>query len=111
MPKKSNLPDKWAAESKAVRAIQLAFDISDNGQYLIRKEALESNITPSDRIRRILKLHLSHMPKRPRLSVSLREEDFVILAERYKIPVDDRRAIKQRATEELLKYINNKLNR
>lgn len=102
------IPSKWESEQKAIKAIQVAFDLDEKVQYVIRREALDADLNPTERMRQILGLALHAAPKRPRLSISLRPKDFDVLAERYKVDPGDRKAIKQHATAELRKYAEGK---
>ncbi|MFV2055168.1 MAG: hypothetical protein ACC707_01830 [Thiohalomonadales bacterium] len=101
------IPNKWNNEKKSIKAVQVAFDLGEKIQYFIRKEALDLAVNPTDRIRQILKLQVSTRSVRPRLSISLAEADFQILAIKYDLPSDDRVAIKKRAAEELIHYVKN----
>ena len=47
----SKAPNKWSDERKAVKAVQIAFDVGDEFNRRIRFEALERGINPPDRIR------------------------------------------------------------
>jgi len=108
------LPEKWKKEEKAIKAIQMAFDLDEKIQYIIRREALDMEINPSERMRQILGLSSNKTPQRPRLSISLKPDDFDILADRYQVDVTDKRAIKQQVSLELQKYakgINFKKNK
>ncbi|MFC3195880.1 hypothetical protein ACFODZ_16620 [Marinicella sediminis] len=105
--KKRNLPAKWEAEKKAVRATQVAFDVGEQIQYVIRKEALDKNVNPSDRIRQILGLKVTRKPKRLRLSVSLSDEDLTFLAEQYQLEKYDTIEVKRRAAEQLVAHVRN----
>lgn len=101
---KRDLPEKWKNEEKAIKAIQVAFDLDERIQYVIRWEALDMEINPSERMRQILGLTTNKLPQRPRLSISLKAEDFEILASRYKVNASDKRIIKQQASIEIQKY-------
>jgi len=101
----SKLPAKWAKEEKAAKAIQVAFDVGNDVQTKIKKEALDQNVSASDRVRQILGLEVTSKPKRPRLSISLSPQDFVVLAEKYEMNPDDNVGIKQKAAESLIDYI------
>ncbi len=96
---------KWENEKKAVRAVQMAFDVGDEVNRKIRIEALEQGINPPDRIRQILGLSVNSRPVRPRLSISLSEEDFVKLAELFGVAVEDRLRIRQLAAEKLVDHV------
>jgi hypothetical protein len=98
------IPEKWRTETRAVKAIQLAFDVGERVQYQVRKEALDLDLAPSDRVRQILGLPVTGRPKRPRLSISLSEEDFVALADHYGVSPGDRIAIKRKAAETLIRH-------
>ncbi|ODS24595.1 hypothetical protein AB835_03165 [Candidatus Endobugula sertula] len=99
------MPEKWKAEEKFIKAIQVAFDLDEQVQYVIRREALDLDINPSERIRQILGLEMNRAPQRPRLSISLRPKDFQRLAEKYGLDSSDRKSIKQQATNDLQKYV------
>ena len=97
---------KWQREAKAVKAIQMAFDVNEEIQYQVRREALDGGVSPSDKIREILGLPQASRRIRPRLTISLSEKDLLILAERFQISVDDKLRIKQKAAELLAAYSN-----
>ena len=105
--KKQKILNKWAAEKKAVKATQVAFDVGEKIQYVIRKEALDRSINPSDRIRQILGLNVSRKPKRLRLSISLSEDDMAFLAKAYKLDGSDPVEVKRRAAEKLVEHVRN----
>lgn len=97
--------DKWQKERQAARAVQIAFDLGHEVSYLIRTEALERGINPPDRIRQILGLPVSSKPIRPRLSISLTEEDFAQLAAEFGVDPSDKLKIRQIAAEKLLEHL------
>ena len=105
--KKGKIPKKWAKENKAVKATQVAFDVGEHVQYVIRKEALDRNINPSDRIRQILGLKVSRKPKRLRLSISLSDDDLGFLADSYQLTKRDTVEVKKRAAEKLIRHARN----
>ncbi|MFN3235773.1 MAG: hypothetical protein ACE37D_01820 [Pseudomonadales bacterium] len=98
--------DKWQKERQAAKAVQVAFDLGHEVSYLIRTEALQRGINPPDRIREILGLPVSSKPIRPRLSISLTEEDFAHLANEFGVDPSDKLKIRQIAAEKLLEHIN-----
>jgi hypothetical protein len=106
--KKSQLPEKWQSEEKTIKAIQVAFDLDEKIQYTLRREALELDINPSERIRQVLGLDTHKTPQRPRLSISLKPHDFLYLAEKYGIDKNNKKDIKNRATLELQQYAKEK---
>ncbi len=108
--KDAKLPDKWIAEKKTVKAIQVAFDLGEEIQYIIRREALDSNITASDRVREILKLPIHRRPQRLRLSISLSEDDFQELGEKFGLNPQNRNEIKKRAAGLLIDHVKDNGN-
>lgn len=90
------IPDKWQSSVKAIKAVQVAFDMDEKIQLAIRKEALDAGLSPSDQIRDILGLPINNRPKRPRLTVSLATEDYLILAEKYQLKPDQQLEIKKK---------------
>ena len=99
--------DKWQKERQAAKAVQVAFDLGHEVSYLIRAEALNRGINPPDRIREILGLPVSSKPIRPRLSISLTEEDFTLLADEFGVDPSDKLRIRQIAAEKLLEHLDN----
>lgn len=106
MTDKKPMPEKWQSEQRAVKATQVAFDVGEEVQYELRLEALKLGVTPSERIRQVLGLPTGTRAKRPRLSISLSEDDFASLAQNYDINDEDRIEIKKRAAQILIDYIN-----
>ena len=102
--KKRELPKKWQASDKAMRAIQVAFYVDEQVQNKIRQDACMQGISPSDMIRQITSLPVSSPPKRPRLTASLNAEDYRLLAERYNLHPEDTLEIKRRVMQELIEY-------
>lgn len=105
---KRELPKKWKNEEKAIKAIQVAFDLNERIQYIIRREALDMDVNPSERMRQILGLTTNRIPQRPRLSISLKPQDFEVLAARYNVDASDKRSIKQQASLEIQHYTEGK---
>ena len=97
--------NKWEEEKNVVKAVQIAFDVGDEVNRRIRQEALERGINPPDRIRQILGLPVQKKPMRPRLSISLSEADFGILADKFSVSWDDRIRIRQLAAEKLIDHL------
>lgn len=102
--KKKKILQKWEQEKKAVKATQVAFDVGEKIQYVIRKEALDRDLNPSDRIRELLGLKISRKPKRLRLSISLNEADMKFLAQKFGVEEDNKLEIKKRAAELLIEH-------
>lgn len=106
MNKDKQLPGKWQNEQRTVRAVQIAFDVGEEVQYQIRREALDLSINPPDRIRQILGLPVNNKPVRPRLSISLSPEDFLLLAETFDVDPSDRIAIRHLAAQRLIEHLS-----
>ncbi|GAA0810488.1 hypothetical protein KO495_06690 [Colwellia sp. D2M02] len=100
------VPDKWQSSVKAMKAVQVAFDMDEKIQLSIRKEALEAGLSPSDQIRDILGLPINKRPKRPRLTVSLAPSDYEVLAEKYQLAADQQLEIKKKLMDDLINYVN-----
>ncbi len=98
---------KWEKEKAAAAAIQIAFDLGVDTQTLIKKKALDEHLNTPDFIRKILGLQYKNKPVRPRLTLSLSDEDFTALASEYNVDVNDRLKIKELAAEKLVEYAKN----
>ncbi|MFT5806240.1 MAG: hypothetical protein ACI9LG_000493 [Moritella dasanensis] len=104
MVKSRELPEKWQSSQKAMKAVQVAFDMDEKIQYKIRKAALDHNLSPSEQIRDILGLTVNKRPKRPRLTVSLNNQDYIELAEKYGLQPAQQLEIKRLVIEDLVKF-------
>ncbi len=102
------IPDKWQSSVKAAKATQIAFDMDEKIQLEIRKEALDAGLSPSDKIRDILGLPINKRPKRPRLTVSLSESDYQLLADKYQLAADQQLEIKKKLMDDLIRHIVDK---
>lgn len=102
------IPDKWQSSVKAIKAVQIAFDMDEKIQLSIRKQALDAGLSPSDQIRDILGLPINKRPKRPRLTVSLAPSDYQLLAEKYQLKAEDQLEIKKKLMDDLITHINSK---
>ena len=101
------MKDKWQKEKQAIKATQVAFDIASEAQVIIKQQALAGNLNPPDQIRKILGLPYNKKPQRPRLTFTLKQEDFHLLAEKYGLDPEDHAAIKEKVSEELLSFAQN----
>lgn len=104
-------PPRWQSSDEAIRAVQVAFDVEDAVLEAVRGAAFENNLSTSDQIRRLLGLPTASRPKRPRLTVSLTPADYAALGDRYGLPAEDRLAIKERVTRELIEFANSRPSR
>ena len=103
------IPEKWQSSIKAVKAVQVAFDMDEKIQLAIRKQALEAGISPSEQIRDILGLPTNKRPKRPRLTVSLSADDYALLGEKYDLHAEQQLEIKKKLMDDLINYVDNAL--
>ncbi len=104
------LPEKWQSSIKAVKAVQVAFDMDEKIQLSIRKQALEAGISPSEQIRDILGLPTNKRPKRPRLTVSLSPDDYELLAQKYDLSAEQQLEIKKKLMDDLIHYVGESSN-
>jgi|TARA_B110000116_G_scaffold173282_1_gene149865 hypothetical protein len=102
MPSRNN--PLWEKERQAAKATQVAFDVGSETQTVIKKLALDNQLTPSDQVRQILALPVKSRAVRPRLTLSLSEQDFIDLAKRYGLDESDRLQIKELAAQELITF-------
>ena len=105
MPAKKEVPKSWTRSDKSIRAVQVIFELEQAPSRALRIKAIEQDISPSDYIRDIVGLPRKK-PVRPRLSISLSEDDYKILAKRYKLKTDQKGEIRQSIKEEIIKATN-----
>ncbi|WP_166653914.1 hypothetical protein [Tahibacter aquaticus] len=101
---KTELPSSWRSAQSALRAVQVAFDVSESVLQAIRAAAYENNLSNSDQVRVVLGLPLLRQAKRPRLTVSLSETDYQLLGARYDLDPGDSLAIKERVGATLIAF-------
>lgn len=99
MPTKKT-SSKWQ-QDKTAKATQIAFELEQQAARWVQMKAADEGLTPSSQIRKLIGLSYSP-PKRPRLTVSLSPEDYIILGEKYNIDPKDTLDIKRCMMEELL---------
>jgi hypothetical protein len=97
-------PPRWQGSDPALKAVQVAFDVEATVLEAVRRAAFENDISSSDQIRQILGLSVARRPKRPRLTVSLTPGDYEILGRRYGLNQEERLAIKEHVTQELIDF-------
>lgn len=95
---------RWSGSDAALRAVQVAFDVETQVIDAVRLAAFKSQLSTSDQIRKILGLPYSSKPVRPRLTVSLSDADYALLAERLGVDAADRRHIKEMLHEQLITF-------
>tara|TARA_B100002019_G_C21041004_1_gene484481 strand:+ start:30 stop:341 length:312 start_codon:yes stop_codon:yes gene_type:complete len=96
--------EKWEKQKRAVKATQVAFDMEQKAAFYIRELAAREGLTPSDQIRKMIGLSYSP-PKRPRLTISLSDDDYKQLGEKYKLEPSDTLEIRRKIMDELLTLI------
>jgi hypothetical protein len=99
--KRKSKPKRWSESDKAIRATQVAFDVENEIIDTVKTRACEQGVTPSDMIRLILGLEVTAKRVRPRLTMSLKEQDYEELALKYGLKPGERLAIKARIIEEI----------
>ncbi|TMO66507.1 hypothetical protein [Pseudoalteromonas aurantia] len=98
----SDKQTKWQRQEQAVRATQMAFDLTSDVQKSIKKQAIDEELTPSDMIRKILQLDVKSKKTRQRLSFNLNDDEIAELATRFGVQADDKRAVKQQVADILI---------
>ncbi|GEK11695.1 hypothetical protein HUZ36_02715 [Pseudoalteromonas sp. McH1-7] len=93
---------KWKRQEVALRATQMAFDLTTEVQKSIKKQAIDEELTPSDMIRKILGLEVKSKKTRQRLSFNLTDDEIMLLAKRFDVDPTDKRAVKQQVASILL---------
>lgn len=103
-----SVKQSWENQKKIIKATQIAFEMDQDIARSIRTMAAQEGLNPSDQIRKLIGLTYSP-PKRPRLTVSLRPDDYAQLAEKYGMDVEDRLGIKHRMMQELVDLCQDKV--
>ncbi|RLA40356.1 MAG: hypothetical protein DRQ64_04930 [Gammaproteobacteria bacterium] len=91
---------KWADEKRALKKVQMHFVFKEQLNKRIRHDAADENLNPSDLIRKIVGLPYQRI-QRPRIGLSFNPDDLNTLSQRYQVPVDDEKTIKQRVLAEV----------
>ncbi|WP_053979720.1 hypothetical protein [Marinagarivorans algicola] len=97
---------KWEKQKAALKKVQISFELAQNVDQQIRIEAAKSGESPSNIIRRVLGLSVSP-PVRPRLGVSLSQEEIEKLAAHYNADPKDRKAWMRNAAQTIHEYYQN----
>ncbi|UOD29192.1 hypothetical protein INH39_27860 [Massilia violaceinigra] len=95
---------RWTGSDAALRSLQVAFDVEKQVIDAVRYAAFKNQLSPSDQIRAILGLPRTSKPVRPRLTVTLSDADYDILARRFGLAVDDKRKIKESLHDALIDF-------
>ncbi|MCF6204816.1 MAG: hypothetical protein L3J59_14300 [Methylococcaceae bacterium] len=102
MADSKKIPSSWEKSTKSIRAVQVIFELEQEEFRALRIKAIEKNLSPSDYIREVIGLP-GKKPIRPRLSISLSEDDYMVLADRYNLNADEKDKIRARIKLELIK--------
>lgn len=102
MVEAKKIPKSWEKSNKSIRAVQVVFELEQSEARALRIRAIEKDLSPSDYIRDIIGLPRKK-PIRPRLSISLSEDDYMILAKRYSLNADEKDLIRAKIKQELSK--------
>lgn len=97
-------PPRWQSSDRAIRAVQIAFDVEAAVLNAVRAAAFNNDLSTSDQLRLVLGLEVIRKPKRPRLTVSLSPEDYAVLGKRYGVDPANTLAIKEKALADLIAF-------
>ena len=92
--------NKWSDEHAALKKIQIHFQFQRDIMQIIRHEAADKDLNPSDIIRQKLNLQYSKV-QRPRLGLSFNNDELETLAKRYKLDTINEKEIKSCVLEEM----------
>jgi len=98
---KKKRPNSWTKSDNSIRAVQVIFELEQAQSRTLRIQAIEQDLSPSDYIRDIVGLPRKK-PIRPRLSISLSSEDYILLAERYNLAPEQKTEIRERIKKDLI---------
>ncbi|MCF6219299.1 MAG: hypothetical protein L3J62_04905 [Gammaproteobacteria bacterium] len=110
----SKKPSRWDNSNRAIEALkkattqkkstQVIFELGDADDHF-RMAACQNGLSPSDQLRTIFGLELAKK-KRPRLSLSLSDQDWNALASRYGLKVVNKIAIRKRMEQALIEHVS-----
>jgi hypothetical protein len=98
------LPERWASSVPAIKAVQVAFDVSESVLESVRRAAFENSLSTSDQVRVVLGLSVVRQAKRPRLTISLNADDYIVLGKRFGLKSSDHLAIKEKVIATLVEF-------
>jgi len=102
--------NKWSNEHEALKKIQIHFEFQRDIMRIIRHEAADTDLNPSDIIRQRLDLQYSKI-QRPRLGLSFNQEELKTLANRYKLDSINDSEIKRCVLDEMNEYYSKLLDK
>ena len=88
----------WEKQAKVLKKQQLHFSLLNAVESKVRIDAAKAGENPSNTLRRILDLPVKP-PVRPRLGVSLTDDEIKSLSTRFDIDPNDRKSLIRRAAE------------
>ena len=93
-------PERFQAERRALRKIQVHFELRQSLMREVRVAAAKEGLSSTDYVRRLVGLPYAKI-QRPRISLSFSERDLQLLAARYGRPATDPGAIKRGVLQEI----------
>ncbi len=96
---------KLSDGKEIAKATQIAFELEQRIAKRIHELAAQNGLTPSSQIRKIIGLSYAP-PKRPRLTISLSQENYKELGKRYDIDPQDTIGIKREIMNQLIEYFD-----
>ncbi|MCO7226894.1 hypothetical protein [Pleionea sp. CnH1-48] len=93
---------KWQKQAEAAKATQVAFDVSESVHKFIQKCSVDDSLKPSDYIRKMLGLEYKQKKVRPRLTITLSQQDYEQLGELFQLDPTDHIAIKHAVAKRLI---------
>jgi len=99
----NKIPKRFTESDKQIKKMQLAFEFGDAIEKGLKSEAIENGLSPTAQLRKILNLP-TDAPVKPRLSITLSDEDLKILAQRYNIEPNDRAFMRLNISREIENY-------
>ena len=100
----NNFKDKQDKQQKIIKATQIAFELEQDLTKKIQNLAMKENLSTSSVIRKIIGLDYTP-PKRPRISISLNDDDYKLLSEKYGLEASEKSKIKAEIIKELAKLL------
>lgn len=92
----------------AAKAVSVAVDLNEKIGRSLRVEAALNDLSPQDQLRKMIGLSFKK-PQRPRITLSLREDDYEYLSARYKINLENKNNIKKFVMAEISAILQEKL--
>ncbi len=91
----------------AVKAVSIAVDLSEKIGRRLRVEAALNDLSPQDQLRKMIGLPYKK-PQRPRITLSLREDDYEYLSVRYGFDIKNKIEIKKAVMAEISTILQEK---